>query len=158
FAAEAEFAGDVNAWLVGKGHAGFEDGLAAADEVGMLVTVEADAVTQAMSEEFVVGAEAAVDDDGAGSSIDSAGEAASACGVERSVLRLADEIEYAQSFVAGLAEDAGAGDVGCIAFDAAAAVDQHHVTFAQCARLDGTVGERSRFADEHQRAAAQIHL
>src|SRR5512134_2328549 len=43
FEADAVFAADVDTRLVGEGHAGFEHGLTAADEVRMLVAVEADA-------------------------------------------------------------------------------------------------------------------
>ena len=63
FAAQPKFAGDVDAGLVGKRHAGFENGFAAAHEVGMLVAVEADAVAEPMREEFVIGAIAGAGDD-----------------------------------------------------------------------------------------------
>src|ERR1700724_4366968 len=45
FAAHAEFAGDVDAGLVGKSHAGFEHCGAASHQIGMLVAVQTDAVT-----------------------------------------------------------------------------------------------------------------
>ena len=66
FAADAKFVGDVDAGLVGEGHAGFEDGFAGVDQIRMLVDVEADAVAEAMSEEFVAGAVAGGRNDGAG--------------------------------------------------------------------------------------------
>src|SRR6266702_6992347 len=65
FAADAVVAGNVDAWLVGKGHARLEDGLAAADKIRMLVAVEANAVAEAVGEEFVVGAETGAGDYGA---------------------------------------------------------------------------------------------
>jgi len=52
--------GDVDAWLVRKSHAGFENGLAAADEIRMLVAVESDTMTEAVREELVVGTVAAI--------------------------------------------------------------------------------------------------
>ena len=63
FAAQPKFPGDVDAGLVGKRHAGFEHGFAAAHEVRMLVAVEADAVAEPMREEFVIGAIAGAGDD-----------------------------------------------------------------------------------------------
>ncbi len=80
FAAQAEFAGDVDAGLVGEGHAGLEDGCAAADEVRMLVAIEAEAVAYAMGEEFVVWAKARGSDDSAGGIVDGTGEFASTSG------------------------------------------------------------------------------
>jgi len=65
-AACAEFAGDVDAGFVGEGHAGFEYGLAAVDEIGMLVDVQADTVAEAVSEEFVAGTVPCGGDDSAG--------------------------------------------------------------------------------------------
>ncbi len=56
FEADAEFASDVDAGLVGEGHAGGERRGVAADEVGPFVAVHAaDAVTEAVGEVFVVG-------------------------------------------------------------------------------------------------------
>src|SRR3989442_1950237 len=76
FAADAVVAGNVDAWLVGKGHARLEDGLAAADEIRMLVAVEANAVAEAVRGEFVVGAVAGGSDDGAAGLRHAAREAA----------------------------------------------------------------------------------
>ena len=122
-AADAEFAGDVDAGFVGEGHPGFENGFAGVDEIGMLVDVEADAVADAMSEEFVAGAVACGCDDGAGGIIHGAGEFSGAGGVESGVLGFADGFESALDFLAGLAKNAGARDVGAVAFDGAAIID-----------------------------------
>ena len=46
-----------------------------------------------------------------------------------------------------LAEDEGAGDVGLVAFDGAAVVDEDDLAFADDLRLEGAVGERGVFAD-----------
>src|SRR5260370_897320 len=83
FGADAEFAGVVDARRVRKCHAGPEDGFAAAHERGMLWAVESDAGAEAVGEDFVVRAVAAIDDDRARRIIDRAGEAAGARGVER---------------------------------------------------------------------------
>jgi len=129
FAADAEFAGDVNAGLVGKSHAGFEDGLAGADEIGMLVAIEADAVADAVGEEFVVGAKSGAGDDGAGGIVDGAGKFSGAGGIQRDILSFADRVVGTENLFSGLAENAGAGDVGIIAFDGASTVNQDHIAF-----------------------------
>ena len=158
FAAQAEFAGDVDAGLVGEGHAGFEDGSAAADEIGMLVAVEAEAVAKAMGEEFVAGAVAGGSDDGTGGIVHGAGKLAGASGVESGVLGLADDFEGALNFLAGFAEDAGAGDIGFVAFHGAAAVNQNDVAFLQFLRLTRAMRQRGGSAQQHQGAAAKIHF
>ena len=48
FAADAEFAGDVDAGLVGEGHVRQETGVAALNEIGMFVDVEPNAVAETM--------------------------------------------------------------------------------------------------------------
>ena len=60
FEADAELASDVDAGLVGEAHAGGKGRGVAADEIGPLVAVHADAVADAVGEVFVVGAEAGV--------------------------------------------------------------------------------------------------
>src|SRR5687768_382542 len=54
FDAHAEFAGEVDARLDTEGHAWLEGDLVAGDEVGRLVSVEANAVAQAVIEKFAV--------------------------------------------------------------------------------------------------------
>src|SRR5258708_8221815 len=56
FEADAELAGDVDAGFVGEAHAWGEWGGVAADEVGPLVAVHADAVAEAAGGGFEVGA------------------------------------------------------------------------------------------------------
>ena len=128
FAADAEFVGDIDAWFVGEGHAGFEDGFAAADEIGMLVDVEPHAVADAVGEEFVAGTETCGGDLRAGCVIDGASESSRTRGIQGGVLRFADRFKGALHFFSGLAENAGAGNVGLIAFDEAAVIDQYDVT------------------------------
>src|SRR6267142_6177376 len=101
----------------------------------MFMDVEADAVAETMSEEFVARAVAGGSDDGAGGVVNGAGKFSSAGGVECGVLGLANGFERALNFFAGLAEDAGARDVGAVAFDGAAVINQHNIAFLQCARL-----------------------
>ena len=99
FATDTEFAGDVDAGLVGEGHSGFEDGFTAADEIRMLVTIEANAVAEAVSEELIVGAEAGGGDYAAGGIVDRAGELSrTSCG-ESGILRLADGLKGALNFI-----------------------------------------------------------
>jgi hypothetical protein len=157
FAADAEFIGDVDAWLVGEGHAGFEDGFAAADEIGMLVDVEAHAVADAVGEEFVAGAKTCRGDLCAGGVIDGTREFSSARGVQGGVLRFADRFKGALHFFGGLAENAGAGNVGLIAFDEAAVIDQYDVTLLQCARLLAAMRQGGGWAKQNHGVPAELH-
>ena len=127
FAANAEFAGDVDAGFVGEGHAGLEDGFAAANKIRMLVAVEADAVAEAMDEELVAGAKAGGSDDGAGSIVNRAREFSGLGSGESGILCVANGGVGALHFFCWLAQDAGAGDIGFVAFDKAAAVDKDHI-------------------------------
>src|SRR5882762_4468528 len=95
----------------------------------MFVDVEADAVAEAMSEEFVARAVAGGSDDGAGSVVNGARKSSGAGGVESRVLSSANGFERALNFLAGLTEDAGARDVGAVAFDGAAVINQHNIAF-----------------------------
>ena len=98
FAADAEFVRDVDAGLVGEGHAGFEDGFALVDEIRMFVDVEADAMAEAVREEFVPGAVAGGSDDGASGVIHGAGKFSCAGGIEGRVLGFADAFKRALDF------------------------------------------------------------
>jgi len=129
FATQAEFAGDIDAGLIRKRHAGFENGFAATHKIGMLMAVESDAVAEAVGEEFVVWAVAAIDDDGACGIIDGAGEAPGARGIQRGVLRFTRKLEGARDFFAGLAVHAGARDVGGIPIHSASSINQNDITF-----------------------------
>jgi len=55
FAAQAELTWDVDPRLIGEGHTGLENGFAAANQIRMLVAVEANTMAQTVSEEFIVG-------------------------------------------------------------------------------------------------------
>src|ERR1700720_475061 len=66
FAAQTEFAGDVDARLIGKSHSRFKNRRAAAHQVRMFVAIQPDAVTQAMREVFVSGSVACAGDYRAG--------------------------------------------------------------------------------------------
>ena len=101
----------------------------AADEVGPFVAVHADAVADAVGEVLVVGAEAGVGDDLAGGGVDGLAQDAGAGGGEGGGLGLVDDVEDAALLIvdrlfARLAIDEGAGDVGLVAFDGAAVVDE----------------------------------
>jgi len=62
FEPHTEFAGDVNSRLIAEGHSRFELRLIAAHQIRLLVAIHADAVTDAMREIFIAGAEACIDD------------------------------------------------------------------------------------------------
>src|ERR1700676_1283223 len=111
FAAQAKLSGDINPRLIGKSHARFQGGFAAADEIRVLGAVEADAVAETVGEEFVVRAVAGVGDDRTRGVVDGAGKAAGARGVQGCVLRLAHDFEGLRDLIAGFAEDAGARNV-----------------------------------------------
>ena len=150
FEADAELAGDVDAGLVGEAHAGGEGRGVAADEVGPFVAVHADAVADAVGEVFVVGAVACGGDDVACGGVDGlALDAGMGCG-ERGGLGLVDDVEdfaCLSSLGRGVAEDEGAGDVGLVAFDETAVVDEDDLAFANDLRLQRAVGEGGVFAD-----------
>src|SRR5271170_6713717 len=93
FEADAELAGDVDAGFVGETHARGERGGVAADEVGPLVAVHADAVADAVSEVFVVGAVAGGGDDVARGGVDSLALDAGTSGGEGGGLGLMDDVE-----------------------------------------------------------------
>ena len=69
---QTEFTGEINPRFIREGHARFENGLAAAYEVRMLVAVKADAVPQSMREGLVVWPEPGIGDDFAGSIVNCA--------------------------------------------------------------------------------------
>src|SRR5882757_4517041 len=139
FEADAELAGDVDAGLVGEAHAGGERCGVAADEVGPLVAVHADAVADAVGEMFVVGAVAGGGDDVAGGGVDGLALDAGMGGGESGGLGLVNDVEDFAGLIefggGGVAEDEGAGDVGLIAFYGAAVVDEDDLAFADDLRL-----------------------
>lgn len=147
FETDAELAGDVDAGLVGKGHAGGEWCSVAADEVGPLVTVHADAVAEAVGEVLVIGAVVGVGDDFACGVVDRvAWNAGTGCG-ERGCLSLVHDIKDLLLLVGGFTEDEGARHVGLIALDGAAIVDEDDLVLADDLRLEGAVGQGGVFAD-----------
>src|ERR1700738_1932946 len=102
FEADAEFSRQIDAGFVGEGHSLSEWGIVAADEVGPLVAVHADAVTEAVGEGLVAGAEAGVGDDGAGGGVDGVAGDSGAGGGEGGGLGLVDDAEDLLLFVGGL--------------------------------------------------------
>ena len=93
FEADAELASDVDAGFVGEAHADGEWRGVAADEVGPLVPVHADAVAYAVGEVFVVGAVAGGGDDVAGGGVDGLALHAGMGGGECGGLGLVDDVE-----------------------------------------------------------------
>ena len=134
FKADAELAGDVDAGFVRETHAGGERSGVAADEIRPFVAVHADAVTYAVGEVLVVGTVAGGGDDAAGGGVDGLALDTGMGGRDGGRLGLVDDVEYLTGFVefwrGGVAEDEGAGDVGLIAFDSAAIVNEDDFAFA----------------------------
>ena len=133
-----------------KAHAGGDEVGVAADEVGPLVHVHADAVADAVGEVFVVGAEAGVGDDVAGGGVD--GLASGRRGGRRRVRRPGPggrcrrPCAVCRVCAVAFAVDEGAGDVGLVAVDGAAVVDEDDLVFADDLRLwvSRGVGRRRR--------------
>jgi len=74
-------------------------------------------------------------------------------------LRPAQSVEHFYEFVGRLfGKNDGARDVGFVAFDLRSTVDQNNITRFQRLRLDRSVRQRSRCADQHQGAALQVHF
>lgn len=147
FEADAELADDVDSGLVGEGHVGFERKGVASDEIGPLVAVHADAVAEPMAEVLVAGAVARVGDDLAGGCVDGlAGGSGFACG-EGGGLGLVDDVEDLLLLVGGFAEDEGAGDVGLVAFDGTAVVEQDDLAFFDDLGLERAVGQGGVLGD-----------
>src|ERR1700750_2026918 len=128
FEADAELAGDVDAGFVGEAHAGGEGRGIAADEIRPFVSVHADSVADTMGEVFVVGTVAGGGDDVAGGSVDGLALDAGTGGGEGGRLGLMNDVEDFAGLVefgrGGVAEDEGTRDVGLIAFDGTAIVDE----------------------------------
>ena len=137
----ADGAGQVDAGFVGEAHAGLEQCGVAADEVGPLVAIHADAVAEAMGEDAVAGAEAGGGDDLAGGGVDGLGLDAGAGGGEGGGLGAVDDVEDVALALGGLAVDEAAGDVGLVALDGAAVVDEDDLAFANDLRLQAAVGQ-----------------
>src|SRR5580658_7036553 len=105
----------------------------------MLVAVETNAVAQAMGEEFVIGAIAGACNYSASRVVDRSGQTASTRGVECRILGLARKFIGFRDFLRRLAENSHTRDIGCIAVDAAAAINQHDIAFFESLRLLGAV-------------------
>jgi len=147
FEAEAELAAEVDAGFVREEHAGDELLGVAADEVGPLVHVETDAVAEAMDKEVVAGAVAGVGDDLAGGGVDGLHFYAGTGGGEGGGLGVLDDAEDFTLEVGGGTVDEAAGDVGGVAFDGAAVVDEDHVAFADGLDFVRAVGDGGVGAD-----------
>src|SRR5256885_492463 len=114
----------------------------------MLVAVKTDSVAQAMREKFVVWPVPGGGDDRARRVVYCSRKFPFACGIERGVLRFPDNFVRALDFVGWLAKNSGAGHVGRVALDFTAAIDQHHISFAQRLRLNRAVRKRSGRANQ----------
>ncbi len=147
FQADAEFAAQVDAGFVGKSHSGLEQGGVVADEVGPFVAIHADAVAEAVGEVGIVGAEASVVNDFAGGGIDrSAGKAGFGCG-KCGGLGAMDDVKDVLLPVGWLAKGKAAADVGLIALDGAAVIDENQAAVFDGLGLDAAVGQRGEGID-----------
>src|SRR5947209_14665434 len=54
FAAQTEFAGDVNSGLIGKSHSRLQHGFAAPHQVRMFVAIQANSMSNAMRKKFII--------------------------------------------------------------------------------------------------------
>ena len=98
FAAQAEFAGNVNAGLVRKGHARGKHSSAGTNQVGVFVPVKANAMAKTMGEKLVIGAVTGGGNDGASSVIDRTGEFTRTSRVKGGVLGLANDFKNLLNF------------------------------------------------------------
>src|SRR6266576_6544142 len=158
FTSQAKFTRKIKPGLIRKGHARLEDGLASAHQVGVLVAVKADSMPQPVGEGLIVRAESGIGDHFPGSVIHGAGKPAGAGGIQRGILRLANNLENVRYFFGRLAENSRTGHVRLIALDRATSVNQNDVALFQFLRLDGSMRQRRRSSQQHQRATVQSHL
>src|SRR5690348_5447588 len=125
----------------------------------MLMSVEADAVAKAVRKEFVSRAIACGIDNRACCVIHCSGEASSACGVEGGILCFAQRVEDFDEPVGWFfPKNDGARYIGLVSFDLRASIDQNYVAGLQRLRLDRSVRQRCRRADQYKSAALQIHF
>src|SRR5271169_79242 len=124
----------------------------------MLVTVEADAVTEAMSKELVIGAKTSRNDDRASSIIDRAGQFSGSGRVESGVLGTANDFKDLLNLGGRFAKDASARDVGIVAFHFCTPIDENHVAFLKFLRLLAAVRKGGGWTDQDEGIATQIHF
>src|SRR5215471_6209231 len=103
FAAQPEFTGDVNSWLIRKCHAGLQYRFTSAHQIGMFVPVEPDAMPKPMREKFVIRAIAGVGNDPSGGIIHCARQLPRARSVVRGGLRFANALKAARHLFRRLA-------------------------------------------------------
>ncbi len=151
FDADAEFAVQVDAGLVGEDHAGLELGVVAAYQEGRFVHVEPDAVAHAVQKLVVVGAVAGVSDDLAGGGIDGLHLDTRFGGGQRGRLCRADDVEDLVLLGGRRAVDPGARDVGAIALHRTAVVHRDDLVLVNSLWEGGAV--RAGGGDTHVAAA-----
>src|SRR6185369_9016878 len=146
------------AGLVAERHVLYEWKLIAADQVGPLVTVHADAVAKAVREVFVIRSVTCVGDDLARGVVDTATRLPGSRRFVGSFLRTMNDVEDLLLLVGGLAHNEGATDVRAVAFDLAAAIDKDDVVFLDRLRINGAVWECGVLADEDERTSRETEL
>src|SRR5438270_1663159 len=136
--ADAELAGDIEPRLVGEAHAGLERRAVASHEVGRLVHVHPDAVAGAMREprQAVVLAPALLLVEGADGLVDRTDRRADLRRLQRELLSALHRVPELALARRGRTGDPAAGDVGLVAVDRAAGVDEDDRAVVDALRLD----------------------
>ena len=149
--AHAELAIDADHWFVRKAHAWRQRRLVAFHEIGPFVHVEPDAVARAVRQagDRVAGAEAGCFDDGARGRVDILAGNSRLRRVERR--RLGGHLQVPDLALprCRVAEHVTAGDVGVIAFDRCAGIDQHHVALFERLLVRHAMRIGCRLAEQH---------
>src|SRR5438874_2756751 len=150
--ADAELARDVESRLVGEAHAGLERRAVASHEVGRLVHVHPDAVAGAMREprQAVVLAPALLLVEGADGLVDRPDRRADLRRLQRELLSALHRVPELALARRGRTGDPAAGDVGLVAVDRAAGVDEDDRALVDALRLDRAVRKSARLIQQHQ--------
>src|SRR5664279_1676838 len=124
----------------------------------MLVTVEPQAMAEPVRKEFVVRTVATRSHDGASGAIHRPAEFAGPRGIERRILRSANNLKDLLNLCGRFPKNSCACNVGLVALNGAPAVDQHDVALSQVVWLLRPVGKRRSGSNQNQSASAKIHF
>ena len=146
---DAVLAGHDDHRFVGEAHARRQRRLVALHQIGAFVDVETDAVAGAVGEawQLVVGAESVADQHIAGGLIDRFAGGADGGAVEGRLLGFLFHVPQFFDLAIQFGKRVGAGDVGIIAVDGAAGVDQDQFALPQRRVAGYAVWMRGRFAE-----------
>src|SRR4030042_2063806 len=156
--ADAKFSVDVDSRLVTESHSRLELQRVPADKVRIFVSLQADAVAEAVGEVLVVRTEAGILDNPAGRPVDGfAGRPRFDC-LEGRGLGFPDDFPDLTLLVGRLAEEDSPRDVGAIAFDRTAAVNENRAAFLEIAANHRAGGKTRVRAELGPAPACQSHL